>query len=111
MSSTPPNEALAQLNEILGLEDTRDLVRTYLKEYPGLVRSMAEGDRETQHRAAHSLHSSSRYMGLSTLLPLLLALETRLMQPNERTSRDDINAINTELARVIPVLENFVAGE
>lgn len=111
MSFAPPNEALTQLSEILGMEDTRDLVRTYLREYAGLVCAMAEGDRATQHRAAHSLKSSSRYMGLSSLVPLLLALETRLMQPNEKTSQADIEAINNELARVIPALETFVSDE
>jgi len=111
MSLVPPNEALVQLSEILGLEDTRDLVRTYLKEYAALVRTMAVGDRVTQHRAAHSLKSSSRYMGLSSLVPLLLALETRLVQPNEKTSKADIEAITNELARVIPALEAFVSDE
>ena len=109
-ASIPPNEALAQLVDILGMDDTRELVRTFLKEYDGLIRSMTVQDREVQHRAVHSLKSSCRHMGLTLLMRKLEALEARVLLPNGKVTMEDIAAVNSEFERQVPPLRNFVNG-
>ncbi|MCC6416535.1 MAG: Hpt domain-containing protein [Opitutaceae bacterium] len=108
--STPPNTALVELAEILGVDDTRDLVRSFLKEYDGLIRAMTVPDREQQHRAVHSLKSSCRHMGLATLVRKLEALEARVMLPNGKVALEDIAAIHSEFERGVPPLRRFAAG-
>jgi len=106
-ASPPPNEALTQLVDILGMDDTRELVRTFLKEYDGLIRSMTVQDREVQHRAVHSLKSSCRHMGLTLLMRKLEALEARVLLPNGKVTMEDIAAVNSEFERQVPPLRNF----
>lgn len=108
--STPPNEAIAQLIDMLGMDDTRDLVRTFLKEYDGLIRAMTVEDRQLQHRAVHSLKSSCRHMGLIMLMRKLAALETRVLLPTGRVTLEDIAALNSEFERQLPPLRNFANG-
>lgn len=111
MNPVPPNEAIAQLVDALGVEDTRDLVRTYLQEYDKLIRTMASGDRETQHRATHSLKSSSRHMGLTSLVRRLEALEARLFLPAGKVTTTDIENISGEFERAVHPLKKFADGK
>ena len=104
----PPNLALAQLMEVVGPVSTRDLVSTYLKEFDGLIRTMAGGDREAQHRATHALKSSSRHMGLLTLAGRLQALEMRLLQPTGQVTTQDLVAVTEEFNRASKPLRTFV---
>ncbi|MEZ5414555.1 MAG: Hpt domain-containing protein [Opitutaceae bacterium] len=107
---TPPNDAIAQLVEVLGIDDTRDLVRTFLKEYDGLIRSMTVEDRQLQHRAVHSLKSSCRHMGLILLMRKLEALEARVLLPTGKVTMEDIAALNSEFERQVPPLRHFANG-
>lgn len=108
--SLPPNEAIAQLAEVLGLEDTRNLVRTFLKEYDGLIRTMTSADRQQQHRAVHSLKSSCRHMGLMPLMRKLELLEARVLRPDGTVTLEDIAIINSEFERLVPPLRAFAVG-
>ena len=108
---TPPNDSIAQLIDILGLEDTRDLVRTYLQEYDGIIRVLTEGNREVQHRAAHSLKSSSFLMGLESLASYLAELELRLTQSSGKVNTDDIELIAKKIAGSIQSLKVFANSE
>jgi HPt (histidine-containing phosphotransfer) domain-containing protein len=107
--TNPPNLALAQLMEVVGPDDVRELVDTYLKEFDGLIRTLAGGDREAQHRAAHALKSSSRHMGLLTLAGRLQALEMRLLQPTGQVTTQDLVAITEEFNRASKPLRTFVS--
>lgn len=109
-STRPPNDTIGQLIDAVGLEGAQDLVRTYLREFDGLIRQMAGGDRETQHRATHALKSSSRHMGLLTLARRLEALEARLLLPNGKIQSDDLLAITEEFERTAKPLRAYVAG-
>lgn len=107
---TPPNLALAQLMDVLGPEDTRNLVRTYLQEFDGLIRTMAGGDRTAQHRAAHALKSSSRHMGLMTLAGRLQAMEAKLLQPDGQVTAQDLAAVTEEFNRAGQALRTFAGA-
>lgn len=109
-SPAAPNESIAELVDVLGIDDARDLVRTFLKEYDGLIRAMTVEDRQLQHRAVHSLKSSCRHMGLAALVRRLEALETRVLLPTGKVTMDDITALNSEFERAVPPLRNFAAG-
>ncbi len=113
MSTPPtpaPNDAIAQLAEILSEEDARDLVQTFFKEYDGLLRKLVSSEREEQHLAAHGLKSSSRHMGLASLAQRFAVLEARLAEPDGAVNSEDIDIINAEYERVIPPLRKYIQG-
>jgi len=85
---TPPNADLADLAKLLGVDNVRILVRTFLREYPLMLQEMKNGDRKTRHRIAHSLKSNSRVVGARELSTRMATLEARLAQPDE----PDLNA-------------------
>ena len=80
---TPPNPDLADLANLLGVDNVRILVRTFLREYPLMLVEMKTGDRKTQHRIAHSLKSNSRVVGARDLSARMAALEARLASEDE----------------------------
>ncbi len=105
--STPPNRAIADLVEILGVIDARELVRTYLKEFDTIIRALATGDRESQHRMAHALKSSARHMGANHLAQRMATLEARLRQPDGTLTPDDLRAVTEEFERSAGALRDF----
>ncbi|MFI5356373.1 MAG: Hpt domain-containing protein [Opitutales bacterium] len=111
MPTPPPNDAIRQLTEILGDTDTREIVQTYLREFDGLIRILASGDRPSRHRAAHSLKSSSRHMGLPTLAIRLQELESRLLQPDATVTADDLQALVAEFERTAEPLRTYASGK
>lgn len=106
-----PNDTLAQLEDILGSDDVRDLARTYLKEFDGLIRTLASAEGELRHRTAHALKSSSRHMGLMGLARRFEALEARLLLPEGQVTADDLATITQEYERTIPPLRKYVQGK
>ncbi len=74
----PPNEAIAHLISALDLEDTCQVIQTYLRESEREMRRIATTDRVTQQRIAHSLKSSSAQMGALALSQRMAAIEKRL---------------------------------
>ncbi len=74
----PPNEAIAHLISALDLDDTCQVIQTYLREFDRELRRIATADRVTQQRIAHSLKSSSAQMGALALSQRMAAIEKRL---------------------------------
>ena len=107
MSAPAPNEALTELVSILGEDDTRELVRSFLRDFPDQLRQLASGDREQRRRVAHSLKSSARHMGADGLARRMAALETRLSQPESEVSQDDLAATVGEFEKVAGSLRAF----
>jgi HPt (histidine-containing phosphotransfer) domain-containing protein len=108
MAGPPPNEALAELVSVLSEEDTRDLVRLYLADFPGMMEALARGPEKDHVRLAHSLKSSSQYMGAAGLGRLFADLEHRLGLPGEKVTQADLKAIAEEFERVAGPLRAFV---
>ncbi|HVU34420.1 MAG TPA: Hpt domain-containing protein [Opitutaceae bacterium] len=79
-----PNDDLANLIALLGEENVRSLIRTFLHEYPGMLKQLADGDRATRHRLVHSLKSNARVIGERELSAHLAALEERIGTPGAR---------------------------
>jgi len=104
----PPNEALAELAAVLGDDNVRTLVRTFLRDFPVSLKELAGGDRNNRHRIAHSMKSNSRLMGAHDLSQRLAALEARLEKPaGADVTPDDLAAIAREYEAITPPLRAF----
>lgn len=100
----PPNPDIADLAALLGEDNARVLVRTFLNEYPALLRQLAAGDRRTRHRIAHSLKSNTRVIGARELSARMAATEARL----NGTSAPDLSS--EEIAAITGEFEAVAAG-
>lgn len=105
----PPNEALAELATVLGEDNVRTLVRTFLRDFPGSLRQLSGGERKNRHRVAHSMKSNCRLMGALALSQRMAALETRL-EPAEGAdiTPEDLAAIAAEFETIATPLRAFV---
>ncbi len=111
MPTPPPNPALTELAAVLGDENVRALVRTYLREFPLSLEKLGGGDRPTRHRLAHSMKSNSRLVGALALSQRMAALELRLADENgPDISAADLTAIAGEFAAVSGPLQAFVGA-
>jgi HPt (histidine-containing phosphotransfer) domain-containing protein len=112
MSSPPPNEALAELAAVLGDDNVRTLVRTFLRDFPISLRDLGTSpERKNRHRLAHSMKSNSRLMGALQLSQRMAALEERLSRADgEDVSPADLAAITAEFAEISAPLRKFVGA-
>ncbi|MBI5693948.1 MAG: Hpt domain-containing protein [Verrucomicrobia bacterium] len=109
MPTPPPNETLAELAEVLGVDNVRTLARTFLRDFPISIRDLAAGDRKNQHRYAHSMKSNARLMGAHDLSRRMAEIELRLMDDKGAAcSQAEIAAIAEEYERVAAPLRKFV---
>ena len=109
MNQPPPNEALVELVEILGEEDTKDLVRSFLHDFSPSIRKITMGDRENQKRTVHSLKSTARHMGCLQLSRKMAMYETRLMDNGAEISTEDIISIVEEFEKAAGPLRAYAA--
>ena len=105
----PPNEAIAHLISALDLEDTCQVIQTYLREYDREVRRITTTDRITQQRLAHSLKSSSAQMGALDLSTRFAAIEHRLAAGGAEISAPEAAELQAEFERTAAPLREFVA--
>jgi HPt (histidine-containing phosphotransfer) domain-containing protein len=109
MSHPPPNEALAELADVLGAENVKTLVRTFLRDFPVSISDLASGDRQNGHRFAHSMKSNARLMGAITLSQHMAELEERLSNDSGGlVTPADITAITAEFETVARPLREYV---
>ncbi|MEY2881005.1 MAG: hypothetical protein RLZZ15_3385 [Verrucomicrobiota bacterium] len=107
----PPNPALAELAALLGADNVRALVATFLREFPESMRGLGGGDRKNRHRLAHSMKSSARVMGAMGLSQRMLALELRLADAaGADVTLEDRAAIAAEFAAIAVPLRAFAEG-
>lgn len=107
--SPPPTEALAELASVLGEDNVRTLVRTFLRDFPVSLHDLGRGDRKQRHRLAHSMKSNSRLMGALDLSQRMAEIETRLTaETGPDVSPEDIAAISSDFEAVARPLRAFV---
>ena len=108
-SSPPPNAALADLAAVLGADNVRTLVRTFLRDFPLSFQGLTEGNRQNRHRLAHSMKSNSRLMGAVSLSQRMAELEKRLSDElGEDVTKDDLAKISAEFETIAIPLRKFV---
>jgi HPt (histidine-containing phosphotransfer) domain-containing protein len=110
MSTTPPpNAALADLAAVLGDDNVRTLVRTFLREFPLSHQELGGGQRTNRHRIAHSMKSSARLMGATALSQRMAELEGRLSEENGKdVTPGDLANISAEFEAFAGPLRKFV---
>jgi HPt (histidine-containing phosphotransfer) domain-containing protein len=107
----PPTEALAELAAVLGDDNVRTLVRTFLRDFPLSLRELSGGERSNRHRVAHSMKSNSRLMGAMALSRRMAELEARLESADGLdVTPADLAAINAEFEEIAGPLRAFVAA-
>lgn len=106
----PPTEALAELASVLGEDNVRTLVTTFLRDFPASLAELAvAGDRKNHHRVAHSMKSNSRLMGAMELSQRAADLEARLDRADgSDVTPADIAAITRDFEAVAGPLRAFV---
>jgi HPt (histidine-containing phosphotransfer) domain-containing protein len=113
MSSVPPpNDELAELAAVLGEDNVRTLVRTFLRDFPvSLAELSGPGNRKNRHRVAHSMKSNSRLMGAHALSQRMAALEARLEQAGGAdVTADDLTLITSDFDAISSALRRFVGA-
>jgi HPt (histidine-containing phosphotransfer) domain-containing protein len=105
----PPNASIAELASGLGLEDARDLVRLFLDSFDETLAALSAKDLTERRRAAHSLKSSARIVGLLGISQQMAELELRLSSPPGDVTPADISAARKEFETVAPALRAFSA--
>jgi HPt (histidine-containing phosphotransfer) domain-containing protein len=108
--SSQPNERLAALAAVLGEADTRELVQLFLGSFPGLLADLGSADRSRAERAAHSLKSSARQMGLAELAERMADLEARLRADGPLMDPVELQALSRDLGEMAKPLEVYVKG-
>jgi HPt (histidine-containing phosphotransfer) domain-containing protein len=110
MSHPPPNESLAELADVLGAENVKTLVRTFLRDFPISIDDLATGDRASGHRFAHSMKSNARLMGAFELSNHMARLEEMLSNPaGGNVTTQEIAAIKAEFELVAGPLRLFTS--
>lgn len=107
----PPTNALVELADVLGEDNVRNLVRTFLRDFPVSLRDLNSGDRKQRHRIAHSMKSNSHLMGAIPLSQRMAALEMRLADENAAdVTAEDLAAITAEYDTIAGPLRAFVGA-
>jgi HPt (histidine-containing phosphotransfer) domain-containing protein len=106
----PPNQSLADLANVLGEDNVRNLVRTFLREFPLSFQALGSGDRQNRHRLAHSMKSSSRLMGAQALARRMAEIECRLMEENGDVTPQDLEMILSEFEALSGPLRDFAGA-
>ncbi len=113
MSSVPPpTDELAELAAVLGEDNVRTLVRTFLRDFPVSLAELAgPGERKNRHRIAHSMKSNSRLMGAHDLSHRMAGLETRLESADGAdVNPDDLTLIARDYELIAGPLRAFVGA-
>jgi len=90
VTNPAPNEAIKALEDVLGNDSTREVVRLYLHDFPDSIRRVAGAGREDQMRIVHGLKSSSLHMGAASLSDLLASLEEKLGAQQATLAAEDL---------------------
>lgn len=98
-----------ELAAVIGEDNVRTLVRTFLREFPVAIRNLGQGERKDRHRVAHGMKSNSRLMGAQELSQRMAAIELRLATPDGAdVSREEIAIIVAEYETIAAPLRTFV---
>jgi HPt (histidine-containing phosphotransfer) domain-containing protein len=105
----PPNSSLAELALVLGEDNVRTLVRTFLHGFPESFRELGRGERHNRHRVVHSMKSNSRLMGAQALAQRMAEIEARLTaDAASDVTPGDLDLIAADFEAAATALRAFV---
>jgi hypothetical protein len=110
VSLPPPNDAIRELEAVLGDEATREVVRLFLDDFPSSIRRLGKGSREEQVMIAHGLKSSALHMGAAELSGRMAKLESRLASPGETVSAAELAAAIADFGAIAPLLGRYAGA-
>jgi HPt (histidine-containing phosphotransfer) domain-containing protein len=97
------------MSEAVGEENVRQLVRTFLRDFPASVSQLSGGERRNRHRLVHSMKGSSRVVGAHALSQRLAEIEERLAEAAAPDlTPQEIDRIAAEFEAVARPLRAFV---
>jgi HPt (histidine-containing phosphotransfer) domain-containing protein len=105
----PPNPRLAALVAMLGEADTRELLELFLASIPELLGKLSSPDRSEAERAAHSLKSSAKQMGMLDLAQRMAAMEIRLRSDGPAVPAAELAEITRDVAAAAQPLRDYAA--
>ncbi len=108
-SLPPPNARLSALVAMLGEADTRELLGLFLASIPELLGKLDSADRSEAERAAHSLKSSAKQMGMLELAGQMAALEARLRSGGPPVGAAELASLTREVAAAAQPLRAYAA--
>jgi HPt (histidine-containing phosphotransfer) domain-containing protein len=114
-SIPPPTPELAEIAEIVGAGDARDIARSFLATTPRLIADLSNaapagpivGTPPICQIAAHSLKSTARLVGAHPLAAFASALELRQLAGGPVPTAAEIAAIQTEFTHLSSVFGRF----
>ncbi|MBL9203290.1 MAG: Hpt domain-containing protein [Opitutaceae bacterium] len=106
----PPNRSLAELASVLGEDNVRTLVRTFLRDWPVALRELGGGTRPVRHRLVHSLKSNARLMGAVGLSQRLAELEDRMADGGGDLAPVDLAGLDADFEAAARELQAFAAS-
>jgi HPt (histidine-containing phosphotransfer) domain-containing protein len=105
----PPTDALAELAAVLGEDNVRTLVRTFLRDFPIAIDNLGTSERKDQHRIAHSMKSNARLMGALELSEQMARLEDRFSRPDgPGLAPAELAEISARFEKIAAPLRDFV---
>lgn len=91
------------------MEDARDLVRIFLEAFDVTLAGLTACSPEERRRAAHSMKSSARIVGLMTLSHQMAELEERLAKQAGDVTSTDVAVARENFEASAPALRAFAA--
>jgi HPt (histidine-containing phosphotransfer) domain-containing protein len=110
LSPPPPNNALRELESLLGDDATREIVRIYLRDFPQSIGRLGGGTQEEKQRIVHGLSSSSLHMGAQALSVRLASIEDRLKKPGETVQPEELASVAGDFEDIAPPLRRYAGG-
>jgi hypothetical protein len=107
VSQHPPNDSIKALEDVLGDQATRDVVRLFLHDFPESIRRIGAAGREDQMRIVHGLKSSALHMGATELSEKLAALEEQLGASDETLQPGDLSPAIADFGGVSAALRKY----
>jgi hypothetical protein len=107
VSQLPPNDSIKALEEVLGDQATREVVRLFLHDFPESIRRIGTAGREDQMRIVHGLKSSALHMGALELSEKLASLEEQLGASEETLQPGDLTAAISDFGGVSGALRKY----
>jgi HPt (histidine-containing phosphotransfer) domain-containing protein len=115
-TSSPEVFDRTQAREATGGDDDllREIIGIFLEDFPRMLedleRALGAGDADAVRRAAHTLKGSVAVLGATALAAVAKDAEDHARAGDLDAARDDIARVQAEARRLVPVLEELLAG-